>query len=287
GSTMRIEVAAVNLSNQSSDDLNSADSWQTTILLFLQNCGGDVGQAMDWVDCPPTEIESWGEKFSEGNGFAIYYHRNGTARIALDVNGEFPRVSEGTRVNLYGSGTSGFTLNEGTFLDWAIVDKFESDLDVGIPGTGNTEHWAFWHFTPPVEQGATWFFRMCVDDCFLGSGAEISCSPECSSIYPGIRVSANVQARNVAPLGASDENCVSGAGAIAGFIYPNITLESAGLLPGDVISVSALGRVESGGVCDINDAEDFALMTSGLIGRDFFTSDPFGTGSPWELRTGS
>jgi hypothetical protein len=277
GATMRIEVAAVNLSNQGSDDLTDLDTnWQASALLFLQNCSGDVGQSMTFVDCDDlVEIASWGDKFREGDGFVIYYARNGTVRIALDVTG---KIREDTRIKVYGSGTSGFTINEGTFLDDAVADEFEVDLDVGIPGTGNLETWAFWHFTPPVEQGATWHFRLCVDDCFVGSGATISCSDECSSIYPGIRVAANVQARNIAPIGAVDEHCVSGAGALAGFTYPNVSLTEAGLLPGDVISVSALGKVESGGQCAINPAEDFALVEDGLIGRDFFTSDPFLSG---------
>ena len=280
GEIIRIEVAAVNLSNQSSDDLTDEDTnWQASALMFLANCSGDVGQSMGFVSCSElVEIASWGEKFQAGNGFVIFYHRNGTVRIALDVGGDFPDLTEGTRVNLHGSGTSGFEIDAGTFLDFGIVDQFEFDLDLGVPGTGNIEHWVFFHFTPPVEQGATWFFRLCVDDCFTQTASGISCSEECSSIYPGIRVAANVQARNIAPIGAVDEHCVSGAGAIEGFIYPNILLTEAGLLPGDVISVSAKGKVESGGVCSLNPAEDFALEEDGLIGRDFFTSDPFLSG---------
>ncbi len=283
GERIRIEVAAVNLSNQSSDDLTDDASWQRTKLLFLANCRGDVGQSMGFVSCSElTEIESWGDKFKEGDGFVIYYHRNGTARIALDVGGDFPDLSEGTRVNLHGSGTSGFEIDAGTFLDFGIVDQFEFELDLGVPGTGNIEHWVFFHFTPPVEQGATWFFRMCVDDCFSQTASGISCSDECSSIYPGIRVSANVQTRNVMPAGAVDEHCVSGAGAISGFVYPNIPLTDAGLLPGDVISLRALAKVESGGVCSVNPAEDFVLEEDGLIGRDFFITSPFKS-SDWEV----
>ncbi len=244
-----------------------------------------------------------------GWGDFIIEHRAGSEKISIELTGE---VADGTRLQLYVAPSCPVDTTAVNLMGEAVAIEAEVDLDLGVPGTGNLETWVVFRFTPPVSAGDTYAFKVCIKDCLTGVlGEPIGCSAcfsepgagdgtggmegneagenpdDTNTFFPGIGPtqggdSAFLSCVNIAGLDAPTEFCIDGVGVLRGHAYAAIPLDTNCLAPGQVISASADVKAGSGGLfCEVNPAGDFALVSSGLMGREFFTSDPFAPGSPW------